>query len=263
MSNKLDDAVVGKQLHVGDPRMPPMALGGVGPTAIDGAAYMMGPVQMGQTAVFPWPAATLMVGPSVNPPPPLIPGALCSGVHNPYSLGVMGPSAFLGKVDTNDSIGVGQHVFAQGHVFSNCGGHVLAAKKNFDISHPTKEGWRLSHVCVEAPTADVYIRGKLDGSNIIEIPEYWKGLVDYDTITVNLTPLGRSDTSLHVKEILEDKIIVSSDHLVQVKCFYHVYGERIDVEKNIPEYEGESPKDYPGDLSQSSIAGYHYDVREG
>ena len=263
MTDKLDDAVIGKQLHVGDPRMPPMALGGVGPTAIDGAAYMMGPVQMGQTAVFPWPAATLMVGPSVNPPPPMIPGALCSGVHNPYSLGVMGPSAFLGKLDTNDSIGVGQHLFAQGHVFSNCGGHVLAAKKNFDISHPTKEGGRLSHVCVEAPTADVYIRGKLDGSNIIQIPEYWKGLVDYDTITVNLTPLGRSDTSLHVKEIHEDKIIVSSDHLVQVKCFYHVYGERIDVEKNIPEYEGESPKDYPGDLSQASIVGDHYDVREG
>ena len=43
----------------------------------------------------------------------------------------------------------------------------------------------------------------------------------------------------------------------------HVYAERKDVEKNIPEYEGESPKDYPGDLSQSSIVGYHYDVREG
>ena len=261
MTDKLDDAVIGKQLHVGDPRMPPMALGGVGPTAIDGAAYMMGPVQMGQTAVFPWPAATLMVGPSVNPPPPMIPGALCSGVHNPYSLGVMGPSAFLGKLDTNDSIGVGQHLFAQGHVFSNCGGHVLAAKKNFDITHPTKEGWRLSHVCVEAPSADVYIRGKLDGNHIIEIPEYWKELVDYDTITVNLTPFKNPDPTLCVKDILEDKIILSSAYLTQVKCFYHVYGERKDVEKNIPEYEGESPKDYPGDLSQYSIVGYHYDVR--
>ena len=263
MTDKLDDVVVGKQLHVGDPRMPPMALGGVGPTAIDGASYMMGPVQFGQTGAFPWPAATLMVGPSVNPPPPMIPGALCSGVNNPYSLGVMGSSAFLGKLDTNDSIGVGQHLFAQGHVFSNCGGHVLAAKKNFDITHPTKEGWRLSHVCVEAPSADVYIRGKLDGNHIIEIPEYWKELVDYDTITVNLTPFKNPDPTLCVKEILEDKIILSSAYLTQVKCFYHVYGERKDVEKNIPEYEGASPKDYPGDLSQSSIVGYHYDVREG
>ena len=193
----------------------------------------------------------------------MIPGALCSGVNNPYSLGVMGSSAFLGKLDTNDSIGVGQHLFAQGHVFSNCGGHVLAAKKNFDITHPTKEGWRLSHVCVEAPSADVYIRGKLDGNHIIEIPEYWKELVDYDTITVNLTPFKNPDPTLCVKDILEDKIILSSAYLTQVKCFYHVYAERKDVEKNIPEYEGESPKDYPGDLSQSSIVGYHYDVREG
>ena len=134
--------------------------------------------------------------------------------------------------------------------------------KKFDIPHPNKKGWRLSHVCVEGPTADVYIRGKLDGSHIIDIPKYWQGLVDYDTITVNLTPLGRSDTSLHVKEITDEKIIISSDYLTQVKCFYQVYAERIDVEKNIPEYEGESPADYPGDVNQSSIAGYHYDVRE-
>ena len=140
-------------------------------------------------------------------------------------------------------------------------GHCVHHKK-FDISHPNKKGWRLSHVCVEGPTADVYIRGKLDGSHIIDIPKYWQGLVDYDTITVNLTPLGRNDTSLHVKEITDEKIIISSDYLTQVKCFYQVYAERIDCEKNIPEYEGESPADYPGDLSQSSIAGYHYDVRE-
>ena len=140
-------------------------------------------------------------------------------------------------------------------------GHCVHHKK-FDIHHPNKKGWRLSHVCVEGPTADVYIRGKLDGSHTIDIPEYWQGLVDYDTITVNLTPLGRNDTSLHVKEITDEKIIISSDYLTQVKCFYQVYAERIDCEKNIPEYEGESPADYPGDLSQSSIAGYHYDVRE-
>ena len=140
-------------------------------------------------------------------------------------------------------------------------GHCVHHKK-FDISHPNKKGWRLSHVCVEGPTADVYIRGKLDGSHTIDIPEYWQGLVDYDTITVNLTPLGRNDTSLHVKEITDEKIIISSDYLTQVKCFYQVYAERIDCEKNIPEYEGESPADYPGDQSDYSIAGFTYDVRE-
>ena len=83
----------------------------------------------------------------------------------------------------------------------------------------------------------------MDGSHIIEIPEYWKGLVDYDTITVQLTPFGKPDSSLHVKEIGEDKIILSSDHLVQVKCFYQVYGERKDVDKLVVEYKGTEPRE--------------------
>jgi hypothetical protein len=133
--------------------------------------------------------------------------------------------------------------------------------KGFDIPHPTQEGKRVRHICVEGPESAIYIRGKLDGSHTIDIPEYWQGLVDYDTITVSLTPFGRSDTSLHVKEITGDKIIISSDHLVQVKCFYHVWANRIGPELFV-EYEGESPADYPGDQSSHSIAGYNYDVRE-
>ena len=146
----------------------------------------------------------------------------------------------------------------KGFIFT---GRALKNKK-FDISHPTKEGYRLSHVCLEGPTSDVYFRGRLKGSNMIELPEYWKGLVDSDTITVNLTPIGRPDLSLHIKEIREDKIILSSDNLIDVDCFYHVYGERKDIEKNIAEYEGDSPSDYPGDLKHSSIAGYTYDKED-
>ena len=146
----------------------------------------------------------------------------------------------------------------KGFIFT---GRALKNKK-FDISHPTKEGHRLSHVCLEGPTSDVYVRGRLKGNNVIELPEYWKGLVDSDTITANLTPIGRPDLSLHVKEIREDKIILSSDNLINVDCFYHIYGERKDIEKNIPEYEGDSPSDYPGDLKHSSIAGYTYDKED-
>jgi len=146
----------------------------------------------------------------------------------------------------------------RGRIFT---GRALKNKK-FDIPHPTKEGHRLSHVCLEGPTSDVYVRGRLKGNNVIELPEYWKGLVDSDTITVNLTPVGRPDLSLHIKEIREDKIILSSDNLINVDCFYHIYGERKDIEKNIPEYEGDSPSDYPGDLKHSSIAGYTYDKED-
>jgi len=133
--------------------------------------------------------------------------------------------------------------------------------KGFDISHPTQKGKRVRHICVEGPESAIYLRGKLDGSHIIDIPNYWQGLVDYDTITVNLTPFGNSDPTLHVKEISEDKIILSSAYLTQVKCFYQVWANRIGPEL-VVEYEGESPADYPGDQSGHSIAGYNYDVRE-
>ena len=132
--------------------------------------------------------------------------------------------------------------------------------KGFDIPHPTQEKKRVRHICVEGPESAIYIRGKLDGTNIIELPEYWTGLVDYDTITVTLTPSGKPDLSLHVKEVTEEKIIISSDNLKEVKCFYQVWVDRLGPEL-IVEYEGESPADYPGDQSGHSIAGYNYDVR--
>ena len=133
--------------------------------------------------------------------------------------------------------------------------------KSFDIEHPNKKGWRLRHVCVEGPESAIYIRGKLKGIHVIDIPDYWQGLVDYDRITVNLTPCGKPDLSLYVKEIKDNKIILSSDHLTQVECFYEVWGNRIGPELHV-EYEGESPADYPGDQSDHSIAGYNYDRRE-
>lgn len=151
-------------------------------------------------------------------------------------------------------------------VVSDAGGNVLASKKTFDIKHPNKEGWRLRHACVEGPEAAVYIRGKLDGNHIIKLPEYWKNLIDYDTISVHLTPFGKKD-DLYVKDIDNDKITISSDHLVidkttgesNIKCFYQVWADRLG--EFVVEYEGESPVDYPIDQSDHSVAGYHYDVR--
>ena len=162
-------------------------------------------------------------------------------------------------IDNNVRVinGVTVSGFTDGKVFS---GKALK-DKGFDIEHPTREGKRVRHICVEGPESAIYIRGKLKGTHIIDIPEYWQGLVDYDTITVNLTPCGKPDLSLYVKEIRDDKIILSSDHLTQVECFYHVWGNRIGPELHV-EYDGESPADYPGDQSGHSIAGYTYDKEE-
>ncbi len=144
---------------------------------------------------------------------------------------------------------------------SRCSGKSSGAK-SFDIEHPSKEGHRLRHVCVEGPTSDVYVRGRLKDKNVIELPEYWKGLVDSDSITVQLQPIGDRHFHLNIVEVDNQKIVVKEADDKPIDCFYHVYGERKDVEKNIPEYEGESPADYPGDQSDYSIAGFTYDVRE-
>jgi hypothetical protein len=131
------------------------------------------------------------------------------------------------------------------------GGITLSSRKDFDIPHPTKDGWRLRHVCLEGPEAGVYIRGKLKGTTIT-VPEYWKGLVDEDSITVHLTPIG-SGQNLYVDSIeWGRRIQVRNASGGPIECFYLIQGERKDGEKLIVEYEGKSIEDYPGDNSQYS-----------
>ena len=74
-------------------------------------------------------------------------------------------------------------------------------------------------------------------------------MVDWTTITVNLTPVG-SHQSVIVKRFDEEKIYLQSNGGMPIDCFYHVYAERQDCERNIAEYEGTSPDDYPGDNTQ-------------
>jgi hypothetical protein len=121
------------------------------------------------------------------------------------------------------------------------------SKKPFDILHPTKEGHRLRYVSLEGPDAEVYYRGKMKDTNIINLPDYWKGLVDPESITVNLTPIG-SFQSLYYEEVEWCSTIkVFNADGGPVNCSYTVYAERIDTEKNIPEYKGLTTADYPGD----------------
>lgn len=73
-------------------------------------------------------------------------------------------------------------------------------KKPFDIPHPTKENHRLRYVCLEGPQAEVYLRGKLINQYVIELPDYWRELVDAETIGVTLTPVG-SYQELYVEKV--------------------------------------------------------------
>ena len=132
---------------------------------------------------------------------------------------------------------------------------IAVSKKSFDIPHPTKENHRLRYVCLEGPGAEVYVRGKLDGNNVIELPDYWKGLVDPETITVQLTPIGSYQELFYEEVEWCSTIKVINAAGGPVKCSYTVFGERNDVEKNIPVYEGTTPADYPGDNSNYVING--------
>lgn len=148
-----------------------------------------------------------------------------------------------------------------GEVFSNGGGHRLSAKKNFDIPHPNKPGWRLRHTCLEGPSNDVYFRGRLKDNTIIELPSYWKGFVDPESITVTLTQIGSQQDLIVDKVEWGSRILVRSGSGSAIDCYYIVYGKRIDGEDLIIEYQGETPADYPGNNEEYSVVGWNYDVR--
>jgi len=128
-----------------------------------------------------------------------------------------------------------------------------ASPKPFDLVHPTKgEGHRLRYACIEGPEVAVYCRGRLKESNVIHLPDYWKDLVHEDSITVQLQPIG-SNQNLVIQEFNNEFIVIAEDStntdlitdLSTIDCFYHVYGERKDVNPLIVEYEGDSWEDYP------------------
>ena len=128
-----------------------------------------------------------------------------------------------------------------------------AKPKPFDLVHPTKgKGHRLRYACIEGPEVGVYFRGRLKESNVIHLPYYWKDLVHSDSITVQLQPIG-SNQNLVIQEFNNEFIVIAEDStntdlitdLSTIDCFYHVYGERKDINPLIVEYEGNSWEDYP------------------
>lgn len=105
-----------------------------------------------------------------------------------------------------------------------------ATTKSFYIDHPTKKGMKLVYGSLEGPEHGVYVRGRLTASRIIELPDYWMGLVDADTITVNLTPVGKYQ-KLYVDKIEGNKVYIDNDSMFggNVDCFYTVWATRKDV----------------------------------
>ena len=130
---------------------------------------------------------------------------------------------------------------------------IAVSKKSFDIPHPTKEDHRLRYICLEGPEAEVFYRGRMENTTTINLPDYWRELVDPDSIGVHLTPMG-SYQDLFVEKIeWGTKVTVKNASGGPIRCSYVVFGVRNDVERNIPEYQGLTSNDYPGDNSGYNI----------
>ena len=272
------DVEVGKQLIVGNGTYYDAL--GLGGKAIRGSAYIEGPFLVGDAKSFGEVVATTMIARDVNeesnnPPRSLhVKGdiktegdgenaahVLISGTANADALVVEGNQT-INSGNLHDSHLVNNTftgLVGSGGAFTGSTINVQGWK-GFDIVHPSKKGHRLRHICLEGPEGGVYIRGKVKNDKVILLPDYWKDLVDINSITVQLQPIG-AHQDIIVKRWDAEKVELQSKPGIPIHCFYHIFAERIDGEQLVVEYEGETPDEYPGDNSQYSIAGYHYDTR--
>ena len=161
-----------------------------------------------------------------------------------------------------DNLQVNTNLTSPAASITNITGNInVQSWKGFDIKHPNKEGQRLRHICLEGPEAGVYVRGKLTDNNVIDLPDYWRGLIDPESITVSLTQIGSSQDLIVDKIEWGNKVHIKSGNASAINCFYTIHASRIDGEPLIVEYEGETPAEYPGSPRQFSISGYDYDAR--
>ena len=135
----------------------------------------------------------------------------------------------------------------------------------FDIPHVTQKGKRIRHIIAEGPEPGIYVRGKIKDTNVIELPDYWDGLVDPESITVTLTQIGYSQ-DLIVKGVENNVVNIVSGNAANIHCYYEVWAARWLNPMNHEEklhvvYEGETPDDYPGGNQNFLIGGWDYDRR--
>lgn len=143
------------------------------------------------------------------------------------------------------------------------GNKVLSA---FDIPHVKDKNKRIRHIVAEGPEPGIYIRGKLKDENTIELPEYWDGLIDPETITVTLTQIGYSQDLIVDRIEWGKKVIIRSGVGANINCYYEVWAARWVNPMNHDEklhvvYEGETPNDYPDSNKNFLIGGWDYDRR--
>ena len=108
----------------------------------------------------------------------------------------------------------------------NVDGTLSATRKSFDIQHPSKPDKRLIHGSLEGPEFGVYVRGKIEGDDKIELPDYWVDLVDMDTLSVHLTPIN-TDVTIYFTFSDNKYIYINRE----ADFFYFVCAERKDIDR--------------------------------
>jgi hypothetical protein len=121
------------------------------------------------------------------------------------------------------------YAFISGNV--DISGTLTAIAKSFDIQHPSIKGMRLRYGSLEGPENGVYVRG-LSTSSFICLPEYWINLVDENSITVSITPIGVYQ-NFWIDKIENNKVYVSGK---LEKYYFHIFAERKDIGKLVVEY---------------------------
>jgi len=197
---------------------------GEGEKKVKHSAYIEGPLQVGDDGDFSSAEGTVMIGKDGN-----------TGASK--ALYVKGDTEVEGNINATKNITMGGDLTVGG--FASWSGSIVATTKLFDIEHPTKgEGYRLAHACLEGPEHGVYYRGRLKNEKVIRLPSYWKDLVNIDTISVQLQPIG-AHQDLIVKRWDDEYVYLQAQGALPINCFFHVYAERNDVDKLTVEYEGE------------------------
>ena len=238
----------GGQLIVAAKKIVPKALG-VGSAKVYHTSYIQGNTQIGNDGDFSEANATLMVGRE-------------STIGTPRAIRTRGNVDIRGDGGTAnglrvsggssiDTVHIVGDLFVSGSIDGGNKGRLASRfasadskPKPFDIKHPSKEGWRLRYACIEGPEVGVYHRGRVRGEKIIKLPDYWKDLVDVESISVQLQPIG-AHQDIIVKRWDDEFIYLQAQGGMPVNCFYHVYAARKDVNPLYVEYQGDSWRDYP------------------
>ncbi len=281
----MDDCIVGGQLRVGGVSLvPPIK---EGDEKINGSMHAEGPIVFGAPNAgeggFDENVATVMIARTTNVDYNASTGKNdCTPANRSLwikgntrlegdggtanALNITGNTIQVGNTNTTGNVDITGDGTISGNWtiggtmkagYATWSGSIVATTKLFDIQHPTLgEGTRLAHACLEGPENGVYHRGRLRRGKEIILPSYWKGLVHRNSISVQLQPVG-AHQDIIVKRWDDEKIYLQSNGGLPIDCFYHVYGERKDINCLSVEYKGDSHDDYSdeGNIYPNIITG--------